>query len=83
MRIEFKKSEWTFGVNDTNVIVRWTYKGKAQVGWQNCKQYEVSCIVYNDGSGLLNKVCDLKITTALQPNYGNSIEYLKRILSEE
>jgi hypothetical protein len=79
-KIEFQKSEWVFKIADTLVTLRWDYKGKTQVGWQNCKQYEVSCIIYNDGSGLLNKICAIKYTTSLQPNYGNSLNYLKRIL---
>ena len=80
-QIEFKKSDWVFTISGIQVTVRWEYKGKMQVGWQNCKSYSVSCIIYNDGSGLLNRICNKTFTTSLQPNYGNSLDYLKRLLA--
>lgn len=82
-KIDFKKAEWVFCVNNTPVTVRWDYKGKAQLGSQNCKQYKVSCIIYNDSSGLLNRICDTSYITFLQPNYGNSYDYLMRIIQAQ
>jgi hypothetical protein len=78
--LQFKKCNWIFQKSDTLVTIRWDYKGKIQVGWQSCKQYEVSCIIYNDSSGLTNKICEEKWITTLQPNYSNSLNYLKKIL---
>lgn len=80
MIIEFNKSEWQFTINGVIVTLRWRYLGRVPIGVYNCKQYEVSCIIYNNGSGLLNVVCETKFITSLQPNYKNSLDYLKRIL---
>ncbi len=82
-KIEIKKCEWVFQKASTQLTVRWEYLGRKQVSWQTCKEFRVSCIIYNDGSGLLNRVCEDKYITTLQPNYGNSIHFLKLILKAQ
>jgi hypothetical protein len=82
MKPQINKVEFVFETFNTLITVRWQFLGFKEVQCMNCKHWLVSAIVYNDGSGILNKIQETEYTTTLQPNLTNSNDYLLKILNK-
>jgi hypothetical protein len=82
-KIKLTKIDFAFEALGTIITIRWKLIGKKELNCINYKLWEVSAIVYNNGSGLLNVICPDEWETTLQPNVSNSTDYYYKIVENK